>query len=151
MNAESARAVLVALPHVVETMQWGESLVFWVGDKAIGGKMFTLISLDAANGSVVWFAAGGERTAELCEQEGFFPAPYLARAGWVAVERWNVLRAREWEEAFCAAHTRILEKLPARTRAVLAMSERDREKLILERRQMLLSRAARKPAKRRRS
>ena len=111
MDAEGARATLLALPHVVETMQWGESLVFWVGDKAIGGKMFTLISLDAANGSVVWFAAGPERSAELCERVGFFPAPYLARAGWVAAERWGALRAREWEEAFSAAHTRIFEKL----------------------------------------
>ena len=46
MDAERLRAYLLALPHVVETMQWGANLVFWVGDKAIGGKMFALINLD---------------------------------------------------------------------------------------------------------
>ncbi len=45
MDAERARAFLLTLPHVVETEQWGHNLVFWVGDKAIGGKMFALINL----------------------------------------------------------------------------------------------------------
>ena len=40
MDAERVREYLLQLPHVVETMQWGANLVFWVGDKAIGGKMF---------------------------------------------------------------------------------------------------------------
>ena len=46
MDADRLRAYLLTLPHVVETMQWGANLVFWVGDKAIGGKMFALINLD---------------------------------------------------------------------------------------------------------
>ena len=51
MNADLARSFLLTLPHAVETLQWGETLVFWVGDKAIGGKMFALIALDAPTGS----------------------------------------------------------------------------------------------------
>ena len=39
---QNEREFLLQLPHVVETMQWGANLVFWVGDKAIGGKMFAL-------------------------------------------------------------------------------------------------------------
>ena len=35
MDSERLRAYLLTLPHVVETMQWGANLVFWVGDKAI--------------------------------------------------------------------------------------------------------------------
>jgi len=46
MDAERLRTFLLTLPHTVETMQWGANLVFWVGDKAIGGKMFALINLD---------------------------------------------------------------------------------------------------------
>ena len=46
MDAERAREYLLRLPHVVETMQWGANLVFWVGDKAIGGKMFAVLNLD---------------------------------------------------------------------------------------------------------
>jgi hypothetical protein len=30
MNVERARSFLRSLPHVVEMMQWGDSLVFWV-------------------------------------------------------------------------------------------------------------------------
>src|ERR1035441_9602852 len=46
MDAERLRAFLLTLPHVAETMQWGANLVFWVGDKAVGGKMFALLNLD---------------------------------------------------------------------------------------------------------
>ncbi len=85
MDAERLREYLLRLPHVVETMQWGANLVFWVGDKAIGGKMFALINLDDDQRAVLSFAAGPERYAELLETEGVVPAPYLARAHWVAI------------------------------------------------------------------
>ena len=141
MDAERARAFLLTLPHVVETMQWGESLVFWVGDKAIGGKMFTLLSLDGKLGSTAAFAAGVERAAELLEQEGLFPAPYLARAGWVAAERWGALRPREWQNVFAAAHHIVLARLPQRTRALLALPDTERTAMITERRRLLAERA----------
>ena len=63
MDAERAREYLLRLPHVAETMQWGANLVFWVGDKAIGGKMFAVLNLDEDQKAVVSFAAGPERYA----------------------------------------------------------------------------------------
>ena len=39
MDVERIRGFLLELAHVVETMQWGANLVFWVGDKTIGGKI----------------------------------------------------------------------------------------------------------------
>jgi predicted DNA-binding protein (MmcQ/YjbR family) len=146
MDAERARTFLLTLPHVVETMQWGENLVFWVGDKAIGGKMFALVPLteppaDERRQRIVSYAAGPERFPELIERDGVFPAPYAARNFWVAVQRWGVLRDREWEEEFRAAHAIILAKLPQRTRDVLAMPERDRGKMIAARRKLLAERA----------
>lgn len=146
MDAERARELLLQLPHVVETMQWGENLVFWVGDKAIGGKMFTLIDLDASGGPVVSFAAGAEHAAELCEREGLRPAPYLARAGWIAAERWDALTSAEWLKEFEAAHARILARLPARTLGVLAMPGKARAALIQQRRQELARKALEKTA-----
>ena len=95
MNIESLRKFLLSLPHVEETMQWGESLVFWVGDKSIGGKMFAVASLDASHGRVFSFAAGPERYHELLETEGVFPAPYLARAFWVALEHYSAIPSAE--------------------------------------------------------
>jgi predicted DNA-binding protein (MmcQ/YjbR family) len=130
MDAEGLRAFLLSLPDVAETMQWGDNLVYWVGDKAIGGKMFALASLEPDHGAVLSFAAGPERFAELVEREGLFPAPYLARAHWVAVERWNTLAAAELKDLLRAARGLIYEKLPAKTKAALAMPAGEKKKLI---------------------
>ncbi len=147
MDVERARRVLLALPHAVETVQWGDNLVLWVGDKAIGGKMFALVTLDGGT-PVMSFAAGPERMAELCEVEGFRPAPYLARAHWVAAERWDVLPVREWERELSAAHTIILAKLPPRIRETLALPATKRNALIAERRQQLAAKAAKQTSPR---
>jgi predicted DNA-binding protein (MmcQ/YjbR family) len=144
MDAERARKFLLKLPHVVETMQWGDNLVFWVGDKAIGGKMFVLVNLDGSERGVISYAAGPERFAELVEREGIVPAPYFARIFWVAVEHWGVLRDREWEAELAAAHAITLAKLPKGVREVLALPERARAKLIAERRKALAAQAEKK-------
>ncbi len=146
MDVERARAFLLGLPHAVETMQWGDNLVFWVGDKAIGGKMFCLLNLDAGAHGVISYSAGPERFAELVEQEGIVPAPYMARIHWVAVERWDVLRNAEWESELRAAHAITLAKLPKGVREVLAMPERAQGKLIAERRKVLAKKAEEKAA-----
>ena len=138
MDAERIRAMLLELPHVVETMQWGANLVFWVGDKAIGGKMFALVNLDDDASGVISYAAGAERYAELLEREGISPAPYLARAHWVAVERWSVFRQAEWQSEMEAAHALIDAKLPKRTRNVLAMPAREQRRLIAQRKALLV-------------
>jgi predicted DNA-binding protein (MmcQ/YjbR family) len=142
MDVERARAFLLALPHAVETMQWGDNLVFWVGDKAIGGKMFCLLNLDADARGVMSYSAGVERFAELVEREGIVPAPYMARIHWVAVERWSGLRNAEWESELRAAHEITLAKLPKKVLDVLAMPERARATLVAERRRVLAERAA---------
>lgn len=140
MDAESLRTYLLSLPDVVETMQWGDNLVFWVGDKAIGGKMFALASLTPDHGGVLSFAAGPERFADLVEREGVFPAPYLARAHWVAVERWNTLSGGELKEQLRHARELTFEKLPKRTRAVLAMAPGEKRKLIAARKKLIAAR-----------
>ena len=123
MDAERARAILLKLPHVEETRQWGDNLVFWIGKKTQGGKMFCLLDLDGHRHGVISFAAGPERFAELIEQEGFKPAPYLARAYWVAAEHWNALRPSAWEEQFQQSHQTVYTRLQKRVREALASSE----------------------------
>lgn len=130
MNVEQARALLLKLPYVAETMQWGDNLVFRVGSKELGGKMFALMNLSADAHGVVSFAAGPERFAELVEVEGFRPAPYLARAHWVAAERWDVVRSREWTELFANAHAIVHAKLPKRTRDLIALPAAQQKKLL---------------------
>jgi len=140
MDNERIRALCVALPHVTETVNWGHHLVYWVGDRDIGGKMFAMTDLDGTGTGVVWFHAGAERFHELVETEGIIPAPYMARAFWVTVARWDVLRPREFEEELRRAHALIWEKLPKRTKAVLAMPEKERSKLIRERKKLVKER-----------
>lgn len=142
MDAEGIRAFLLSLPHVAETMQWGDNVVFWVGDKAIGGKMFALLNLDYVKHSqVIAYSAGPERYAELLEIEGVSPAPYMARLHWVAVRAWNVFSPGRWKSELTAAHDLIYAKLPPRTKAVLALPKREREALIAERKRLLKSEA----------
>jgi predicted DNA-binding protein (MmcQ/YjbR family) len=136
MDAERAREYLLRLPHVVETMQWGANLVFWVGDKAIGGKMFAVLNLDEAQKAVISFAAGPERYAELLETEGVFPAPYLARAYWVSLRNWGVLRTNDLEEHLKFAHSLIYGKLPQKTRDALAMPAAAQRKLVKDKRKL---------------
>lgn len=140
MDNERIRAICLALPNVTETVNWGHHLVYWVGDRDIGGKMFAMTDLDGSGTGVLWFHCGAERFHELLEQEGIIASPYLAKAEWVTVEHWNALRAREVEDELRRAHSLIFEKLPKRTKAVLAMPEKERARAIRERKKVLKER-----------
>jgi predicted DNA-binding protein (MmcQ/YjbR family) len=150
MDAEQTRAFLLKLPHVAETMQWGANLVYWAGDKAIGGKMFALLNLDEPTvvskpAPVASFYVGPEQYSELLETEGVLPAPYFARIYWVALARWDVLSTKEVQTLLAQAHAGTLGKLPARTRESLALPKRQRDQLIAQRRLLLQSAVKKKP------
>jgi predicted DNA-binding protein (MmcQ/YjbR family) len=139
MDAERLREFLLKLPNVEETVQWGDNLVFWAGDKAIGGKMFALASLDGSGKGVLSFHVGPDRYNELLENEGVIPAPYMARIYWVCLERWDALPQRELEALLTRAYELVFAKLPKRTKDVLAMPAAQRRKLISDRRKLLAS------------
>ena len=141
MDNELIRAICMALPNVTETVNWGHHLVYWAGDRDIGGKMFAMTDLDGTGFGVLWFHCGAERFHELLEIEGMSASPYLAKVHWVTMERWDVLRPRQIEEELRRAHELIFEKLPKRTKAVLAMPEKERKRLIRERKKVLAERA----------
>jgi len=140
MDNERIRALCLALPHVTETLNWGHHLVYFVGDRDIGGKMFSMTDLDGSGTGVLWFHCGAERFHELLENEGICASPYLARAYWVTLERWDALRPREIEEELRQAHGLIYEKLPKRTRTVLALPEKERAKVVRERKKLVAER-----------
>ena len=147
MDNERIREICRGLPHVVETVNWGHHLVYWVGDRDIGGKMFAMTDLDGTGFGVLLFHCGAERFHELVEVEGIVPSPYLAKAHWVTLERWDVLRPREIEAELRRAHALIYGKLPKRTTTVLAMPDKERVKLIRERKKLLSQRAKGKQAR----
>ena len=130
MDAELLRTWLLTLPHVEETMQWGESLVFWVGNKHLGGKMFAVANLNHDSRAILSFAATPDRFAELLETEGVIPAPYLARAHWVAIEQWDTLPTPQLKSLLHDARALVESKLPKRTREALTLPATQRKKLI---------------------
>jgi predicted DNA-binding protein (MmcQ/YjbR family) len=102
--------------------------------------MFAMTDLDGTGTGVLWFHCGPERFHELLENEGICASPYLAKAHWVTMERWDVLRPRQVEEELRLARDLIFEKLPKRTKAVLALPEKERAKAIRERKKLLAER-----------
>ena len=140
MDNERIREICMGFPHVAETVNWGHHLVYWVGDRDIGGKMFAMTDLDGTGIGVLWFHCGAERFHELLENEGIIASPYLAKAYWVTVERWDALRPREIEEELRRAHDLIFERLPARTKKILALPEKERANLIRDRKKVLSDR-----------
>ena len=143
MNLESARTFLQSLPHVLEAEQFG-GLIYWVGDKRIGGKMFAHMSFEG-EGYRISLPVGPARFHEMLEQEGFAPAPYLARVHWVAAERWDVLRTSAWQEELRAAHTLTLAKLSTRTQALLQGPKVDLKRAIAARSKALAEKSKATP------
>jgi predicted DNA-binding protein (MmcQ/YjbR family) len=90
--------------------------------------MFAMTDLDGSGTGVLWFHCGAERFHELLENEGIIASPYLAKAYWVTLERWDALRPREIEEELQRAHALVFAKLPKRTQTLLAIPERERKK-----------------------
>jgi predicted DNA-binding protein (MmcQ/YjbR family) len=147
MDNERIREICLAMPHVSETLNWGHHLVYWVGDRDIGGKMFAMTDVDGTGTGVLWFHCGAERFHELLETEGIFASPYLAKAHWVTLERWDVLRPRAIEDELKRARALIYEKLPKRTREILALPEKERAKAVRERMKVRAARAKNKKQK----
>src|SRR3954447_6320640 len=90
MNVEKFRTECLSLPGATENVQWGHDLVF-----KVGGKMFAVAALDAAATHAASFKCTDEGFVELQEHEGAVPAPYMARAKWIAIERFDTLPDRE--------------------------------------------------------
>src|SRR6476661_6626813 len=110
MDIESVRAYCLSFPHVTEHVQWGADLVF-----KIGGKMFAVTSLEPAK-VCLSFKCSPEDFADLTERPGIIPAPYLARAQWVALESEDALTRAEIKRYLQRAYELILAKLPKKFR-----------------------------------
>lgn len=107
MDLETVRQFCLSLPRVTEGIQWGNNLLF-----RIGGKMFCVVALDPDHGVRMSFKCSDERFAELLEREGVSPAPYLARARWVALQDYNTLPAPELRQCLGEAYELVLARLP---------------------------------------
>ncbi len=114
MDIESVRSFCLSLPHTDEKVQWGSDLLFRIGE-----KMFAVVALEPSHGAIVSFKCTPEKFAELVEQEGIFPAPYVARYHWVALERFDALPERELKQLLRTAYELVHEKLAAKIKRQL--------------------------------
>lgn len=113
MEVEWVRKHCLSFPGATEQVQWGNHLVF-----KVGAKMFAVAALEPG-GNFLSLKSTPERFAELTEHPGVTPAPYLARAYWVALEHEDVLSRAETRALLQEAYDRVVEKLPKKVRAAL--------------------------------
>lgn len=132
---EVTRAMLLKIPRATETMQWGGLLVYWVLDRAVGGKIFAILNPEPTEKHLpIAFAAGPQRAPELLEVDGVRPAPHFARAHWVALADWDVMPQRELHAELLAAHAYVTNRLPPRMQRLYDLSAKDYRSLVRERR-----------------
>ncbi|HEV7744943.1 MAG TPA: MmcQ/YjbR family DNA-binding protein [Pyrinomonadaceae bacterium] len=114
MDIESVRKFCLSLPHADEKVQWGNDLLFRIGE-----KMFAVAALEPSHGVALSFKCTPETFAELVEREGVIPAPYMARHHWVGLERFDALPDRELKPLLTNAYQMVLAKLPNKVRTAL--------------------------------
>jgi predicted DNA-binding protein (MmcQ/YjbR family) len=111
MDPESIRTYCLSLPHVDEKVQWGNDLLFRIGE-----KIFAVIGLEPSHGVLMSCKCTPEKFAELVEQDGIIPAPYVARYHWVGFERLDALPEREMKALLKNAYELVRDKLPKKIR-----------------------------------
>jgi predicted DNA-binding protein (MmcQ/YjbR family) len=98
------RRFCLSFPQAKENLQWGETLCF-----KVGGKIFAMLSLNAVPPQLI-LKCTGEKFAELLEQEGIRPAPYVGRYKWLLLERLDVLSREELEALIQQSYTMVAAK-----------------------------------------
>jgi predicted DNA-binding protein (MmcQ/YjbR family) len=117
MNVDWLRELCLSFPGATEQIQWGYDLVF-----KVGGKMFTVTPLEPAP-VYLSFKASPENFAELTERPHIIPAPYLARAQWVALETRDAVARNELAGLLRESYELVAAKLPKKTRDSLPGSK----------------------------
>jgi predicted DNA-binding protein (MmcQ/YjbR family) len=114
MDIDWIRDLCLSLPHTTEQIQWGDDLVF-----KVAGKIHAITVLKPAK---LWlcFKVSPEKFAELTERPGIIPAPYLARAKWIALETKDALSSDELALLLRESYDMVVAKLPKKTREALA-------------------------------
>jgi len=117
MNVDWLRELCLSFPGVTEQIQWGNDLLF-----KVGGKMFAATPLEPAP-VCLSFKASPESFAELTERPHIIPAPYLARAQWVALESRDAVPRNELAGLLRESYELVAAKLPKKIRESLSGSQ----------------------------
>jgi predicted DNA-binding protein (MmcQ/YjbR family) len=117
MGVEWVRRHCLSFPHATEQVQWEDDLVF-----KVGGKMFAVTPLEP-RGVYLSFKCTTEEFGELTDLPGIIPAPYLARAQWIALESEDALPKAEIKRLLRKSYDLVLAKLTKKSRAALVGGE----------------------------
>jgi predicted DNA-binding protein (MmcQ/YjbR family) len=128
MDASWVRDLCLSFPSVTEHVIWGSDLTF-----KVAGKMFVHTVLEPAP---VWlsFKTSPENFYELTERPGIIPAPYLARAQWVALETKDALSSAELAGLVRDSYDIIVAKLPKKMRDSVLKPRRPNSRTLKPRR-----------------
>ena len=116
MTPKQIDAFCRKLPAATRTVQWEGVTVF-----KVGGKMFAVLRAPEAKQQSLSFKAGDDSFAILTQQPGIVPAPYLARAKWVRLDRPSRLKPAELKAYLARAHALVAARLTKKARAALGV------------------------------
>jgi predicted DNA-binding protein (MmcQ/YjbR family) len=111
MDLEGIRKFCLSLPHATEGIQWGDNLLFRVGN-----KIFAICDLD---GTKISFKCTPEEFQELILIDGIIPAAYMARNHWITVKKAEALRTSELQRLIKDSYNMVYQKLPKKVRNAL--------------------------------
>src|SRR5258706_6515297 len=117
MNVDRLRELCLSFPGATEQIQWGYDLLF-----KVGGKIFAVTPLEPAP-VCLSFKASPENFAELTERPNIIPAPYLARAQWVALQTRDALPPEELARLVRDSYDMVFAKLPRKTRDAVSSTK----------------------------
>jgi predicted DNA-binding protein (MmcQ/YjbR family) len=116
MNVDRVRKICLSFPGATEQITWGDDLTF-----RVAGKIFAVTVLVPAP---VWlsFKCSPENFGELTERAGIIPAPYLARAQWVALQDKDALPEQDVSAFLRESYEMVFAKLSKKTREAILLN-----------------------------
>ena len=105
MTLEDIRSIALKLPHATEDIKWGNDLCFCIAE-----KMFCVTSMEGE----VKFSLKVDTSEfdDLCQRQGFIPAPYMARNNWILIDSLAKLSKNELESFIKKSYELVKGKLP---------------------------------------
>jgi predicted DNA-binding protein (MmcQ/YjbR family) len=107
MTEDEFNTYCAQLKATTNVVQWGNASVW-----KVGGKIFAVCSIWGEGAHTkISFKCSDLSYQILIEQDGLIPAPYLARAKWVQLERPDAMSDEDLKSYIKTAHEIISKKL----------------------------------------
>ncbi len=113
MHRPQFEAYVLSLPAATLVRQWRDDSV-----AKVGGKIFCLLDRDPGE---IWLKVSDMAYDLMTEMDGIRPAPYFARAGWVAVSHRSDLSDDDLRAYIAEAHRLVATRLSRKLRAQLGL------------------------------